>query len=228
VWIQAGHSPRHCRRHFVNYQRLDHRPGGIHPPVSAPSFTGLNFIVTIHKMRCPGMTWFRMPLFVWPHYAASILMVLGTPVVAIAIVLVALGATIGIGVSIPQRRRIRSCSSIFLVLLAPCRLHYDSPRMGVISETFRRSAASGSSAIRRSHFSIGGHCGVRVLRLGAPHVHHGHFKLRVLVFSLLTMLVACLRHQDFQLDFTLYKGSITFETPCSTPSVSWDCLPSAA
>src|SRR5271167_1812566 len=45
-------------------------------------FTGLNFIVTIHRMRCPGMTWFRMPLFVWSHYAASILMVLGTPVLA--------------------------------------------------------------------------------------------------------------------------------------------------
>jgi cytochrome c oxidase subunit 1 len=42
-------------------------------------FTGLNFIVTIHKMRAPGMTWFRLPLFVWAHYAASILMVLGTP-----------------------------------------------------------------------------------------------------------------------------------------------------
>ena len=41
-------------------------------------FTGLNFIVTIHKMRCPGMTWFRLPLFVWAHYAASILMVLAT------------------------------------------------------------------------------------------------------------------------------------------------------
>ena len=43
-------------------------------------FTGLNFIVTIHRMRCPGMTWFRLPLFCWSNYAASILMVLGTPV----------------------------------------------------------------------------------------------------------------------------------------------------
>ena len=51
-------------------------------------FTGLNFIVTIHKMRAPGMTWFRLPLFVWSHYAASILMVLATPVLAITLVLV--------------------------------------------------------------------------------------------------------------------------------------------
>src|SRR3984885_3852904 len=66
-------------------------------------FTGLNFIVTIHKMRAPGMTWFRLPLFVWSHYAASILMVLGTPVLAIALVLVALERTIGIGVFDPAK-----------------------------------------------------------------------------------------------------------------------------
>src|ERR1700679_3900045 len=66
-------------------------------------FTGLNFIVTIHKMRAPGMTWFRLPLFVWSNYAASILMVLGTPVLAIAIVLVALERTIGIGVFDPTK-----------------------------------------------------------------------------------------------------------------------------
>ena len=66
-------------------------------------FTGLNFIVTIHRMRAPGMTWFRMPLFVWSNYAASILMVLGTPVLAIAIVLVALERTLGIGVFDPTK-----------------------------------------------------------------------------------------------------------------------------
>src|ERR1700721_2483974 len=59
-------------------------------------FTGLNFIVTIHKMRCPGMTWFRMPLFVWSNYAASILMVLGTPALAITLVLLALERTVSI------------------------------------------------------------------------------------------------------------------------------------
>src|SRR6201995_2143467 len=66
-------------------------------------FTGLNFIVTIHRMRAPGMTWFRMPLFVWSNYAASILMVLGTPVLAIAIVLVALERLFGIGVFDPTK-----------------------------------------------------------------------------------------------------------------------------
>src|ERR1700678_1648518 len=66
-------------------------------------FTGLNFIVTIHRMRCPGMTWFRLPLFCWSNYAASILMVLGTPVLAITLVLVALERLIGIGVFDPTK-----------------------------------------------------------------------------------------------------------------------------
>jgi cytochrome c oxidase subunit I len=52
--------------------------------------TGLNIIVTVHKLRAPGMSWFRLPLFVWSHYAASLIMVLGTPVLAVTIVLVAL------------------------------------------------------------------------------------------------------------------------------------------
>ena len=51
-------------------------------------FTGLNFIVTVHKLRPPGMTWFRLPLFVWAQYATSIIILLGTPVVAITILMV--------------------------------------------------------------------------------------------------------------------------------------------
>src|SRR3954465_9895870 len=51
--------------------------------------TGLNFIVTMHKMRAPGMTWFRMPLFLWSTYATSLINVLGTPVIAITVLLVA-------------------------------------------------------------------------------------------------------------------------------------------
>ena len=48
--------------------------------------TGLNFIVTVHRMRAPGLSWFRLPLFVWSQYATSLIMLLGTPVLAIAIV----------------------------------------------------------------------------------------------------------------------------------------------
>ena len=58
--------------------------------------TGLNFIVTIHKMRAPGLTWFRMPLFVWAHYATSIIQILGTPVVGIT------GAPIALLITMPE------------------------------------------------------------------------------------------------------------------------------
>ncbi|HEX9760039.1 MAG TPA: cbb3-type cytochrome c oxidase subunit I, partial [Candidatus Acidoferrales bacterium] len=63
--------------------------------------TGFNFIVTIHKMRAPGLTWFRMPLFIWAHYATSLIQILGTPVVAIAIALVGLERMFRIGIFDP-------------------------------------------------------------------------------------------------------------------------------
>ena len=63
--------------------------------------TGLNFIVTVHKMRCPGMTWFRIPLFVWAQYATSIIMILGTPVLAVTLVLLALERVMRVGIFDP-------------------------------------------------------------------------------------------------------------------------------
>ena len=64
--------------------------------------TGLNFIVTIHTMRAPGMTWFRMPLFVWAHYATSLVMILGTPVVAITVLLLAIERAAHVGIFDPS------------------------------------------------------------------------------------------------------------------------------
>jgi cytochrome c oxidase subunit 1 len=60
--------------------------------------TGVNFIVTIHKLRAPGMIWFRLPLFIWSYYATSIIFVLATPVIAISMVLLVLERVVGIGV----------------------------------------------------------------------------------------------------------------------------------
>ena len=65
--------------------------------------TGLNFIVTIHKMRAPGMTWFRLPLFIWAQYATSVIMILGTPVVAITLSLVVVERLTGIGIFNPAK-----------------------------------------------------------------------------------------------------------------------------
>ena len=64
--------------------------------------TGLNFIVTIHTMRAPGLTWFRLPLFVWSHYATSLIMVLGTPVVAVTILMVAVERIFHLGIFDPK------------------------------------------------------------------------------------------------------------------------------
>ncbi|HCX28806.1 MAG TPA: cytochrome c oxidase subunit I, partial [Blastocatellia bacterium] len=63
--------------------------------------TGLNFIVTIHTMRAPGMTWFRLPLFIWAHYATSLVMILGTPVIAITILLLAFERLAHVGIFDP-------------------------------------------------------------------------------------------------------------------------------
>src|SRR5206468_7117343 len=57
--------------------------------------TGLNFIVTVHTMRAPGLTWHRLPLFIWSNYAASLIMVLGTPVIAVTLLLVGLERLFG-------------------------------------------------------------------------------------------------------------------------------------
>src|SRR5690606_13767160 len=68
----------------------------------ASILTGLNFIVTVHRMRAPGMTWFRLPLFVWAHYATSLIMILGTPVVAISVLLVMFERVLRVGIFDPS------------------------------------------------------------------------------------------------------------------------------
>src|ERR1700759_3718488 len=151
-------------------------------------FTGLNFIVTIHRTRCPGMTWFRLPLFCWSNYAASILMVLGTPVLAITLVLVMLERTIGIGVFDPTKGGdpllfqhlfwFYSHPAVYIMIL---------PGMGVISEvisTFARKRVFGYTAVAFSSVAI-------ALFGFFVWAHHmfimGVSNYSALVFSLLTM-----------------------------------------
>jgi len=173
-------------------------------------FTGLNFIVTIHRMRAPGMTWFRLPLFIWSNYAASIIMVLGTPVLAIALTLVALERTLGIGVFDPTRGGdpllfehlfwFYSHPAVYIMIL---------PGMGVISEvvsTFSRKRVFGYTAVAIALFGF------------FVWEHHmfimGVSQYSSLIFSLLTMLVAVPSAiKVFNWAFTLQKGSITMETP---------------
>ncbi len=181
----------------------------------ASILTGLNFIVTIHRMRAPGMTWFRLPLFVWGHYAASILMVLGTPVLAITLVLVALERTIGIGVFDPTKGGdpllfqhlfwFYSHPAVYIMIL---------PGMAVISEvisTFSRKRVFGYTAVAFSSVAIA----IFGFFVWAHHMFiMGISNYSALVFSLLTMLVAVPSAiKIFNWAATLYKGSITFETP---------------
>ena len=178
-------------------------------------FTGLNFIVTIHRMRAPGLTWFRLPLFVWAHYAAAIIMVLATPVVAIAIVLVALERLVGIGIFDPAIGGdpilfqhlfwFYSHPAVYVILL---------PSMGVISEViscFSRKRIFGYTAVAFSSVAIA----VFGFFVWEHHMFiMGVSQFSALVFSLLTMLVAVPSAiKVFNWTATLYQGSITFAAP---------------
>ena len=114
--------------------------------------TGLNFIVTVHRMRAPGMTWFRMPLFVWSNYATALIQVLGTPVMAVTIVLVFCERVFHIGIFDPALGGdpvlfqhlfwFYSHPAVYIMVL---------PAMGVISElvsAFSRKPSSATASWR--------------------------------------------------------------------------------
>src|SRR6266704_272841 len=120
--------------------------------------TGLNFIVTIHKMRAPGLTWFRMPLFLWSMYATSIIMTLGTPVLAITIFLLALEHLFHVGIFSPALGGdpllfqhlfwFYSHPAVYIMIL---------PAMGVISEIiacFARKRIFGYGFVALSSIAI--------------------------------------------------------------------------
>jgi cytochrome c oxidase subunit 1 len=177
--------------------------------------TGLNFIVTTHKMRAPGMTWFRMPLFVWSNYATSLIMVLGTPVLAITLLLVAIERGLGIGIFDPRLGGdpvlfqhlfwFYSHPAVYIMVL---------PAFGVISElvaTFSRNRVFGyrfvafaSLAIAVLGFLVWGHH----MFVSGQSVNTG------MVFSILSMLIAIPSAiKVFNWTATLYKGTVSFYTP---------------
>ena len=177
--------------------------------------TGLNFIVTVHTMRAPGMTWFRLPLFVWAMYAVSLVMILGTPVIAITILLLALERLVGVGIFDPSIGGdpilfqhlfwFYSHPAVYIMIL---------PGMGVISElisNFSRKKIFGyefiafsSIAIAVFGFLVWGHH----MFVSGQSIYAG------LVFSFLTMVVAVPSAiKMFNWTATLYKGSVSFDTP---------------
>jgi len=177
--------------------------------------TGLNFIVTIHRMRAPGMTWNRLPLFVWAHYATSIIQVLGTPVVAITIVLVALERLFHLGVFNPMLGGdpllfqhlfwFYSHPAVYIMIL---------PGMGIVSEIvccFSRKRIFGYKAMTLAVVGIA----VIGFLVWAHHMFVAGISLyAALIFSLLSYFVAVPSAiKVFNWTATMYKGSITYQTP---------------
>ncbi len=120
--------------------------------------TGLNFVVTIHRMRAPGMTWFRLPLFVWSHYATSLIQILGTPVIAITIVMLFVERAFGFGIFDPVRGGYPVLfQHLFWFYSHPAVYIMILPAMGVMSElisTFSKKTIFGYSFVAFSSLAI--------------------------------------------------------------------------
>jgi cytochrome c oxidase subunit 1 len=178
-------------------------------------FTGLNFIVTIHTMRAPGLTWSRLPLFIWAQYATSVILVLATPVLAIALVLLILERVLGFGIFDPALGGdpilfqhlfwFYSHPVVYVMLL---------PAMGVVSELVAcfarrpifgyRFMAAAILAIAVLSFLVWGHH----MFVSGQSMYGG------MVFSALSYLVAVPSAvKIFNWTATLYKGSVAADTP---------------
>ena len=141
--------------------------------------TGLNFIVTIHKMRAPGMTWFRLPLFIWAMYATSIIFILGTPVIAITIFLLGLERLLHIGIFDPAIGGdpilfqhlfwFYSHPAVYIMIL---------PGMGVISELITCFFAQADFRLQLRGVFQPGDRGDQLPGLGPSHVRHRPIHLR--------------------------------------------------
>ncbi|MDQ2700841.1 MAG: cbb3-type cytochrome c oxidase subunit I, partial [Actinomycetota bacterium] len=177
--------------------------------------TGLNMIVTVHTMRAPGMTWFRLPLFVWSHYATSIIQVLGTPVLAISVVLVALERIFHVGVFDPKLGGdpilfqhlfwFYSHPAVYIMVL---------PSFAVVSEIipcFARRPIFGYRFIAFSSIAIA----VFSFLVWGHHMFvSGQSMYAGAIFSVLSFLVAIPSGiKVFNWTATLYKGSIRLDTP---------------
>jgi cytochrome c oxidase subunit 1 len=177
--------------------------------------TGLNFIITIHTLRIPGMTWFKMPLFLWSMYSTSLILILATPVLAITLALMGLERIWHIGIFDPALGGdpilfqhlfwFYSHPAVYIMIL---------PGMGVASEViacFSRKeifgytwVAMASVAIAVLGFLVWGHH----MFVSSQSIYAG------MVFSFLSYLVAVPSAiKVFNWTATLYRGSITFETP---------------
>ncbi|MCC5847891.1 MAG: cbb3-type cytochrome c oxidase subunit I [Verrucomicrobia bacterium] len=177
--------------------------------------TGLNFIVTIHKMRAPGMTWMRLPLFIWAQYATSIINVLGTPVIAITLLLVVFERALGFGIFDPQKGGdpvlyqhlfwFYSHPAVYIMIL---------PGFGVVSEVlacFSRKRIYGYEFVAFSSLAI---AAIGFFVWGHHMFTSSQSPYAGLIFSILTYLVGIpTAIKIFNWTATLYKGSILLSAP---------------
>jgi len=178
-------------------------------------FTGLNFIVTIHKMRPEGMNWYRMPLFLWGVYATAIIQVLATPVLGITLLLLTAERTLGVGIFDPTLGGdpvlfqhffwFYSHPAVYIMIL---------PAMGIMSElisTFSRKHIFGYKAIANSSIAI---AMLSFVVWGHHMFTSGQSGLANMIFSALTFSVAIPSAvKVFNWVATMYKGSIRLAAP---------------
>lgn len=177
--------------------------------------TGLNFVTTVHRLRAPGMSWFKMPLSVWSFYATAWVQVLATPIIGITLLLVIIERWLGVGIFDPALGGdpvlyqhlfwIYSHPAVYIMIL---------PAMGIVSEVipvFAHRTIFGYKFIAFSSIAI-------ALFGSLVWAHHmftvGMSNTGQFVFSLLTMVVAIPSAiKVFNWIATLYKGSIELEVP---------------
>jgi len=178
-------------------------------------FTGLNFLVTIHKFRPQGMGWFQMPLNMWAIYSTALLQVLATPVIGITVLLLFVERVVGIGIFDPQLGGdpvlfqhffwFYSHPAVYIMIL---------PGMGVISElvtTFSHKPIFGYRFIAYSSISL---ALLSFLVWGHHMFVSGQSRLATMVFSALTFTVGIPSAvKVFNWVATLYKGDIRLKTP---------------
>ncbi len=178
-------------------------------------FTGLNFLVTIHKMRPPGMTWHKLPLFLWGMYGTAIMQLLATPVLGITLLLLIMETTLGIGIFDPNKGGdpvlyqhffwFYSHPAVYIMIL---------PAMAVVSEiiaAFSRKHIFGYRMIAYSSVSI---ALLSFLVWGHHMFVSSESTLATLIFSAITFTIAIPSAiKVFNWLATLYKGSVQLDTP---------------
>jgi cytochrome c oxidase subunit 1 len=182
---------------------------------SSTIMTALNFVVTIHRLRAPGMTWYRLPLFVWSIYAVSVVMLLATPVLAMVTLLVGLERFLGVGLFDPARGGdpilfqhlfwFYSHPAVYIMVL---------PAMGLVSELiacFARRPIFGYSGMTMAIMAIA----VLSFFVWGHHMFTAGISLySAVVFSLMTFVVAVPSAiKVFNWTVSLHKGSIAFDAP---------------